>query len=965
VSFLLRTWAFVLIAAKRIMSQWGLALVTILGLIASISLIVSIPLYADAVYHRTYLEKVFGSPNPTNPDEASSLPFSFKLNYYGGWSGNKEWEDVQSVDQYLTQSSEQVLGLPEKIFVRYFSTDKVELYPNSAQKTGFVNPGERLDWVNIGFLSGLEGQIQVVEGTFPAVADPSKDSAINVLISLPLANKIGLQVGETYIVLATISTSDTANSAEDTFVQFPIRIAGIWQPIDAASPNWMDSPSSLINVLLVPEESFTRRISSGLTGEINTAVWYMVMDGATIRTSDVAGFLHRINRLVNQAKIRLPYLQVSQSPVEALMEYQRASGQLTILLYSVNTPIIGLILAFISLIASLSLERRRNEIAIMRSRGATAAQMLLSIAVESIILGLVAFAISLPLALWITQLISQTRSFMDFSSVSLLQIRLSTPALLAGILAVVSNLIITLIPAIGVVKQNIVSYKQDRARSLRPPVWQRIWLDVLLLFPVGYGTYLLSKQGSVLAWGTNDPLGNPLLFLIPALGVLAFTLLFLRLIPLMMATLAWVASHTRDVALLLAARQLSRSPGYYNTPMLILVFTLSLSTYTASLAQTLDRHLYTRIYYQVGADMKFTDIGEPKLSAPFPIPGQEEATQPEFLFFPVSEYLNIPGIEAVTRVGSYPAIITSIDGSMVNGRFYGIDRIDFPKVAYWQDNFSPYSLGALMNALAATPDGILVPEQYLEQTGLAVGDALELAISTDIGRVDMRTTIVDSFYLFPTWYPEDVPLFVGNLDYLFEQTQGESPYQVWVKTIPDIDTNQLGNVQIRDLNFRVIRWQASRPQIQEIQQRPEQQGLFGFLFIGFTAAAVLTVVGFLLHTLFSYQRQFIELGILRAGGLSRLQMATYMAFELIFLILFGCLVGTGLGILISARYIPYLQIGVEPAERFPPFQIMIAWSAIFRIYAIFSCLFLITLTVLVMKLRRMRIFQAIKLGETV
>ena len=59
----------------------------------------------------------------------------------------------------------------------------------------------------------------------------------------------------------------------------------------------------------------------------------------------MSGFLNRINRLVNQVKIRLTYLQVSLSPVDALREYQRASGQLTILLYSVNTPIIGLILA--------------------------------------------------------------------------------------------------------------------------------------------------------------------------------------------------------------------------------------------------------------------------------------------------------------------------------------------------------------------------------------------------------------------------------------------------------------------------------------------------------------------------------------------------------------------------------------------------------------------------------------------
>jgi putative ABC transport system permease protein len=168
-----------------------------------------------------------------------------------------------------------------------------------------------------------------------------------------------------------------------------------------------------------------------------------------------------------------------------------------------------------------------------------------------------------------------------------------------------------------------------------------------------------------------------------------------------------------------------------------------------------------------------------------------------------------------------------------------------------------------------------------------------------------------------------------------------------------------------DLNVRVLSWNAAVPAILQVQQRPEQQGIFGFLFIGFAAAAILTVVGFLLYALFSYQRRFVELGVLRAGGLSRGQMATYLAFELTFLVLFGGVVGTALGAWMSARFIPYLQIGTDVASRLPPFKILIAWNAIFQIYALFGILFAITLAVLVVMLERMKIFQAIKLGETV
>ncbi len=49
----------------------------------------------------------------------------------------------------------------------------------------------------------------------------------------------------------------------------------------------------------------------------------------------------------------------------------------------------------------------------------------------------------------------------------------------------------------------------------------------------------------------------------------------------------------------------------------------------------------------------------------------------------------------------------------------------------------------------------------------------------------------------------------------------------------------------------------------------------------------------------------------------------------------------------------------------PPFMVEIAWADIFRIYALFGLLFIAALVILGVLLMRMKIFQAIKLGETV
>jgi putative ABC transport system permease protein len=224
--------------------------------------------------------------------------------------------------------------------------------------------------------------------------------------------------------------------------------------------------------------------------------------------------------------------------------------------------------------------------------------------------------------------------------------------------------------------------------------------------------------------------------------------------------------------------------------------------------------------------------------------------------------------------------------------------------------------------------------------------------------------IVGSFNLFPTWYPDEGPLFVMSLDYLFEQAGGQFPYDVWVKTDAPVSEYERIVEDVKDLGMVVLDWDAPRAVIAEEVKRPERQGLFGLLSVGFAAAALLTVLGFLLYALFSFRRRFIELGILRAIGLSSGQMTTFLAWELAFLILVGIAAGTGLGAWISNLFIPFLQVGVGAAAMTPPFVVQIAWAEIVQIYVLFGVVFVIALAGLAVLLLRMKIFQAVKLGET-
>jgi putative ABC transport system permease protein len=954
---ILRAWAILVVTVKRLISERWLALATALGLIISVALITSIPMYADAIYYRVLLDKLSGERYGNRP------PFAFMYRYVGSWTGLVSWKDLEPLDDYMTGSAAVHLGLPQKSMVRYLSSTNFRLYP---QEEGVYKDVDRaLGWVNFGCATDLQDHITIVEGSFPAVADSLHGSVVEVLVSEPMALDLGMHAGEEYLTFAKVETEGGGEQA----VQIPVRIAGIWKANDEMEDYWFYGPNALDDVLFVPEETFLGRIDLEAGNGVMLALWYLLADGSDVYAEDIGNLLVRITYTKQRVAAILPDTSLAVSPESDLLEYWRATTRLTFLLYAFSVPVVSLLLVFIGLVVSLAVGQKRNEIAVLRSRGATAIQVLGISLLEGILMGIAAVALGLLVGRWVALLIGRSRSFLDFTLPGQLRVSITPATLRFGIAAVVLALLAQLGPTFSAARHTIVTYKQERARTLRKPWWQRAWLDLLLMIPTVYGFYVLEQQQGLVAavageGAISDPFQNPLLLLVPALGIFALALFILRILPFMMAAVAWVASRLiNSVGLLLAARHLSRTPGFYAAPLILLILTLSLSAFTASLAQTLDSHLYSQMHYWAGSSLYIAEQGACLNWIPGPSPECDLAVPPpHWGFLPVTDHLKVDGVQAVSRVGTYPAT-TKLSGRTQSGTFVGIDRADFPAVAFWREDFADQSLGTLMNALALHSNGVLVPASFAAEHALRVGDEFRIS-ARGIERVDMDVEIVGTFDMFPTWDPEDGPFFVGNLDYFFEHAGERLHYDVWLATEPGVDYERVAE-DVRELGFDTLDWKAPLLEIYEEQRRPERQGLFGVLSVGFMEAAVLTVLGFLLYAFFSFRRRFIELGVLRAIGLSAWQMTVFLAWELAFLLLVGAAAGTGLGAWVSKLFIPYLQSSSGGVEtQFPPFVVAIDWLSVFRIYVLFGLLFVAALAGLAVLLMRIKIFQAVKLGET-
>ncbi|MDQ5850775.1 MAG: ABC transporter permease, partial [Chloroflexota bacterium] len=860
VYWLLNLWGLIKVAWQRQRSHLGLVLALVVGFVVAVALVVSIPLYADAVGYR-----ILRTELQSDATGMRRPPFAYMFSRSLSANQPASLDAYRKADQYFISSGARDLGLPAGVVVHYAATDKLRLLPSGSAGAQAAEP---LMWVSLGFARDLEPKVEVVEGAPPRPADGG-DRPVDVMINERMADKLGVQVGEEYLVLE----KGTAGN----LLRAPVRIASVWRPRNADDPYWFYRPESLEDVLMVPEQTFKTSVLNQGPRALYQALWYLVLDGSEVRSRHVPPLIARMAATERRADSLLPGTELRISPRQALERQWREVRFLTVSLVVFSIPILLLIAYFIFMVASMVVQRQQNEIAVLRSRGVSRGEVLGIYVLEGLGLGLAALALGVFLGRYAAVLMGWTRSFLLFVPRGNVPVEVSPESIRSALSVVGLTLVASLVPALGAAGHTIISYKQERARALGRPWWQRHYLDLLLLIPAYYGYRQLRDRGTIQILGRttpaggvgggDDPFTNPLLVLTPALWLLALALLSARIFPFAMGLAGSIASRLPGVSGVLALRYLTRTPRAYTGPVLLLILTLSLAAFTASMAKTLDTHLDDQIHYSVGADMRVTDLGQSTEESS--VPGapaapagneQQRSDEPQWLFLPVTEYLRIPGVVDATRV-SRSETVAAVGRGRQPGTVLGIDRVDFPAVAHWRHDYAPQPLGALMNVLAANDNGLLASRGFMAQQGLEVGARIILQLHDLEEARSVPFAIVGMLDYFPTLYPEDGAFFVANLDYLFQQQGGEFPYEVWLDVAPGTTKEQIER-GVRDLGLRSIVSDEAPPLILSAQERPERQGLYGLLSVGFLASALLTGLGFLFYSVTSFQRRFIELGML-------------------------------------------------------------------------------------------------------
>ncbi len=944
----------VVFAAKRLLHKSQLMVATVLGLIITVTLVTAVPAFSDGM-SEFLLQRELSEQNTDRRQPSSSV----LLRHFSRPEVN---EPPTSVEQYLSADAffanrmGQLTRMEETAQVSYLQTD---VYPVLPVDTALAS-GRRersLEYAWFATASDIGDHIRYIEGRAHTseigslAIDDHQALLIEVSASNDLLDDLGYLVGDRIKLIY----EDEATQEE---IPIAFDIVGRWVPIDPEDRTyWFYNPDSTYNRggFLVNRDLYLETLLARYPGLFYEATWYSDFDPASIRASNyraVAGGLVTLRAATNTI---LPGTKLDYSPQDVIIRFNEKLFFLKLLLFILAAPVVAIILYYVSLTAGMVVDQQRSEIAVLKSRGVGTTQIVGVYLIEGLLVAAVALAIGPLLALGLAQVIGKTYTFLVFTDRANLPVMLTQQHYFYAIGAVVIATLATLAPAVAAARLTVVEFKQDVSRTLRKPIYQRFFLDVLILGVVIYGYVNLRNRDSLLSFGPGGELfSDPLLVIMPVLFIFAVALLFLRFIPYIVAVLALAGNRWFGVGIHLGLRQIGRSPGQYTRLVLLLVLTFALGTFSASMAATIDRNISDRAFYGVGSEIFFEETGF------------WDADNSIWIIQPADLHSKAVDADGEPMLDEFARLWLDSDAHFIPpGRtqadtlnVYGIDPIPFAKTVWWRGDFAPYHINSMANTLAGDERALLAYREYFsDELLLRLGDPLTIRFA----QTDMEFFIAGWIDDFPTHYPERGPYVVANLDYIHRNI-GESPWDILGVPAEGNAPEDIARA-IWDLNIDLLRYRVAGVDIQDARADATQTGTFGILTVGFVISTLLTLLGFLLYSFLSFRRRLQEFGVLRAMGLSVRQMISLFMFENGFLIGLGTVVGTGLGIVTGNLFIPFLQLSADQYADTPSFVIETAWGDIAKIFAVLGIVLAVAVPVSIWMLRRIRIHEAMKFGD--
>jgi putative ABC transport system permease protein len=717
-----------------------------------------------------------------------------------------------------------------------------------------------------------------------------------------------------------------------------------------------------------------------------TQNWIYYTNPSTINSDNMGLYKNNMTQYRSQLSGQLQsYTDITHIGVISQLDTLIGSlqGQQSVLalpLYVVVSQVVALALLFVFAMAGLLIEGQSQEIATLKSRGASGTQMLGVFITQGLILALISAVIGTLLAAALA--LALVRFFIPASTLNSLLVNPTYLARLASPQSVVIPAVIGALLGLGAIvfsalqmaRLDVLAFRREQGRQSRQPFWARYYLDLVLVALCAIG-YLELGQFGGLSIRAQLPGGatSPLLLVTPALLLIGGALLVLRVAPLAATLGERIASRGRGLSGMLAFAQVERTPAKYMRMTLLLTLAVSLGIFAITFNASLTRNVYDTAAYSVGANLRMVQN--------FPEP-------PTVSTRIVDTYKSQPGVLAITPVYRTIASTTPDEGDSSIAAL-AIDPATFAQVVgpvAWRSDYANQSLSWLMSNLQAnsTPTSgagtaiwAIVSQSYASQYDLKVGERFSLNLSEIFfGAVSFKVgAIVNEF---PTLYPNQVAagFIVANIADINraittgnQQPTATGPNEFWLRT------NQTAAQESTFRNYVVQQSSlldnksivSLHSALTNSNGNAVSSGMRGLLLVGAIMAAALAILGALVQSGMAAGQRSTQFAVLRTLGVSNGELVKALLSEQTLVYIFGLVGGSLLGALLSTATLPFLQFAQGPVDPsvlgIPPYVLVTDIPSLALFFGALFVAFVVALLIAARYAATIGLGKALRLGE--
>jgi putative ABC transport system permease protein len=952
---------------RRMSSNLWMVICLLLGTMLATSLVCSIPLYTDGIMQRMLTKDL-----ENYQVEKGNFPGTFSVKAVLNYA--YEGKDRGNALRYFRNRIWNVMG--EAYNVPYLT--KVEEIRVS-HSTVLSDPPDikRPDgyFAEMGYRSGLPEHSKVTNGRM--YSDVLVDGVTEVVVSARTMKDQNLLLDHAYTISSKLSKEVRITK---------IRVVGVIEASDPSDPYWTRSLSEGTGVFYMSEKIFVPDFVVKGSPFLREASWFYAFDYHQIKVDNLAHIIETWNSQLELVKKYRGVLESKMPALDIISTYHDRAGQLTTTLWVLAVPVLLMLVFYIFMVSQLIIGADENGIAVLKSRGASKTQIFFSYLVESILLGVVAVASGPPLGLMLCQVLGASNGFLEFVQRTALPLKMNASAYLYAGAAFLLIVVTMMIPVVMASRTTIVKVKQGRARSNKRTFWKKYFLDIIVLGIAFYGLYQFQRQQGILAAtgiSADQIQVDPLLFLTSTLFVLGAGLLFLRIYPFLIRFIYWTGRRIWSPVLYVSLVQVGRSRGQEQFLMLFIILSISIGLFNANSARTTNRNVEDKTHYSVGADVrimpnwKTDDVASsgPPTGAPAVATFSDRAIK--YIEPNYKAFASLKGIQIATKVLPIKDVrVRAYDTEAIGVRILAVNPAEFGQIAWFRTDLLPYHWFEYLNLMTDAPKAVLLSANLKEQLKVKEGDTISLSWA---GNNSIEATIYAFVDYWPTFNPNPkidsskttetgAPalgskpgLVVANFDYLMSKLPIQ-PYEIWMKKVPGTTDKVIyDDINSKTLDINTITY--VNQQLIKMKNDPMLQGINGSLTLGFVSAMAISLLGFLIYWIISIQARVLHFGILRAMGLSLSKVIGMIACEQVLVSGAAVAMGFFIGNLASRLFIPLLQVASSAADQVPPFRIVSQVEDYYKIYAVVAAMLVIGFITLWRIIARIRIDQALKLGE--